>query len=261
MRKEVIALLKAGTLTTNIIHKLRFLIGDIGKVVSMVMLMFHGASCVRSKTLSIVPRDILAKFASLSAFLLRVTEHSKIIQEAKPFDYIFHGFVSKPSVRLQFMQILKSTFTSALDESHLEVLRYLFILVPAMSLDHIESMRSLKNQYQGSSLNKVAANTEDSFAVGVSFLLSMLNQVTKFEAFHWFKAATRDYRVRMDRIEATTRNKRSTGAASALRRTPDLETQRNMDLLDSLKGIMSELKLLEHSMLCAKIFFQKRNAA
>lgn len=261
VRKEVIALLKAGTLTTNIIHKLRFLVGDIGKLVSMVMLVYHGATAVREKTFSILPREILCSFVSLGEFLRQVSNYDKLVQEASPFDNTFQGFESKPSVNVQYLQLLEPVFESALDESQLEVLRNLFILVPAMSLDHIESMRSLKNQYQGSSLNKVMASTEDSFAVGLSFLLSMLNQVAKFESFHWFESACRQYHIRLDRVKATSLSQRSTSVSSTLRRTPDLEMQRTIDLMDGLKGNINELKLLERSMLCGKVFFQRLNHA
>ena len=258
VRKEVIALLKAGTLTTNIIHKLRFLIGDIGKVVSLVMLVYHGASCVRELTLSMIPRDVLSNFDSLSDFLRQSAEHERLVQEGRPFDYIFNGFETKPSVHVQYMEMLEPVFASALDEGHLEVLRNIFILTPAMSLDHIESMRSLKNQYQGSSLNKVTAKTEDSFAVGLSFLLTMLNQMSKFEAFHWFESASRHYHLSIDRVHATLLSQRNSTVTSTLRRAPDSETLRSMELLNSLKGKISELRLLEHSMHCSKVFFQKR---
>ena len=157
VRKEVIAFLKAGTLTTNIIHKLRFLIGDIGKLVSMVMLVCHGASCIRERTFSILPRDVVSNFLTLGQFLRQASDHEKLAQEAKPFDHTFKGFESEPSVNDQYLQLLEPAFDAALDETQLEVLKNLFILIPAMSLDHIESMRSLKNQYQGSSLNKVMA--------------------------------------------------------------------------------------------------------
>lgn len=260
VRKEVIALLKAGTLTTNIIHKLRFLIGDVGKVVSMVMLLFHGASCVREKTFSILPRDVVSGFVSLSDFLRQISDHEKLVQEASPFDHTFHGFAPRPSINVQYLQFLEPIFEGALDESHLEVLRNLFILAPAMSLDHIESMRSLKNQYQGSSLNKIVASTDDSFAMGLSFLLSLLNQMAKFESFHWFESASREYHVRLDRVQATAHSQR-TNTGSSSRRMQDVETQRTNDIMDSLRGNVNELKLLERSMQCAKVFFQRRNCA
>jgi len=262
VRKEVIALLKAGTLTTNIIHKLRFLIGDIGKVVSLIMVVYHAASSVREKTLSLIPRDVLSSHVSLGSFISSVSDHAKLVQEAVPFDATFGGFESKPCVHVQYMQLLEPIFEEALDENKLEVLRNLFILAPAMSLDHIESMRSLKNQYQGSSLNKEIANTEDSFAVGLSFLLSMLNQMSKFEAFNWFESASRHYHMRLDRVRATSMSQRTSSVTSTLRRTQEMETQRTVDSMDSmiLKGTISEFRLLEHSMMCGKVFFERRES-
>jgi len=259
VRKEVMALMKAGTLTTNIIHKLRFLIGDIGKIVSMVMLVFHGAASVRDRTFVLFPRDVLLSYSCLTDFLEQISVPEKIYQEGIDIDLTFSGFKPLSSVHVRHMALLEPVFDNALDDHQLEVLRNLFVLAPAMSLDHIESMRSLKNQYQGSSLNKITANTEDSFAVGLAFVLSMLNQTQKFDACHWFESSCRQYHMRLDRTKAIFQTQRASAVPQSLRRPQDTETQRNLALIDTIKGTITELRLLEHSFLCATVLLKRQS--
>lgn len=81
VRKEITALMKAGTLSTNPIHRLRFHIMDIGKLVALLLMIFHGAICVRDRALAMLPKEILKSFDSFEEFLISLKMFDKVVNE------------------------------------------------------------------------------------------------------------------------------------------------------------------------------------
>lgn len=117
------------------------------------------------------------------------------------YDRNLDGLAMKNPLREKFIDMLEEIFKRSIDENKAEHLKSLFIFLPAMSLNHIESMISLKNQYQNTLKSRPICITEDSFAFGTSYLLSMLNQSEKFSGLNWFDSVYKHYQVKFNRIK------------------------------------------------------------
>lgn len=253
VRKEVIALLKAGTLSLNPLHRLRFHIVDLGKAISIMMSLFHATSRFRECTLAMLPREFTHSNDALCVFLSQIGAPQHVVYMGEEFDAAIDGFERISVVREQYNEMLQSIFMEGNYGELSNSLKYLFILAPALTLDHVESMRSLKGPYQEHGLVTSVTVTDDSFAIGMSFLLEMLGQVQKFAELLWFDSAHKDYHIRLNRLEVGPDTR---GHGVNQNRRQNTESQKAERLMESIQGIIDELKLLDHSMTCAKLFFQ-----
>ncbi|GMH32306.1 hypothetical protein BSKO_00140 [Bryopsis sp. KO-2023] len=254
VRKEVIALLKAGTLSLNPLHRLRFHIVDLGKAVAIVMSLYHALSRFREQTLALLPRDFTLSNDSMGDFLGHIRAPEGVIEVGQDFDSAIAGFGRVSVVGAQYNKTLRGVFAegNGAELAGEPSLQNLYILAPALTLDHVESMRSLKGQYQGLGLVTSATVTDDSFAIGLSYLLTMFDQVQKFAELLWFDSAHKDYHVRLNRLEVgpAARGRRAQG------RRQDTDSQQAIRVMETLQGTMDELRLLEHTMTCAQLFFK-----
>lgn len=253
VRKEVIALLKAGTLSLNPLHRLRFHIVDLGKAISIMMSLFHATSRFRESTLAMLPREFTHSNDALCMFLSQIGAPQHVVFMGEEFDAAIDGFERISIVREQYNEMLQSIFMEGNCGELSNSLKYLYILVPALTLDHVESMRSLRGPYQEHGLVTSVTVTDDSFAIGMSFLLEMLGQVQKFAELLWFDSAHKDYHIRLNRLEVGPDTR---GHGVNRSRTQNAESQKVERLMESIQGTIDELRLLDHSMTCARLFFQ-----
>jgi len=70
------------------------------------------------------------------------------------------------------------------DCKHLELF---YIIVPSLSISFVDSLMQVKNTLSTKNTNKVYF-CDDGFAMGVAYLLKMLNQVDKFAGLNWFES-------------------------------------------------------------------------
>lgn len=258
VRKEVIALLKAGTLSLNPLHRLRFHIVDLGKAVSIIISLYHAKSRYRESTLAMLPRGFNNSSNVLSSFLSHLGVPQSVVEVGEEFEAAIDGLERTSIVREQYTAMLQTMGPDYNDVDLFKSLQYLYILAPALTLDHVESMRSLKGHYQGKGLVTSVTVTDDSFGIGLSYLLALLGQVGEFADLLWFDSAHKDYNMRLNRLEVGP-DARGQGLNRGQRQ--NTEFQQALRTMESMQGTLDELRLLDHSMACAKLFFESLKPA
>uniref|UniRef100_A0A8C3RLI1 WASH complex subunit 4 n=1 Tax=Chelydra serpentina TaxID=8475 RepID=A0A8C3RLI1_CHESE len=98
-----------------------------------------------------------------------------------------------------------------------------------------------------------AAFTDDGFAMGVAYILKLLNQYQEFDSLHWFQSVREKY-VKEIRAVAKQQNVQSTSQDEKLLQTMNLTHKR-------LEVCLQEFELLYFSLSSARIFFRADKTA
>ncbi|KAJ7414790.1 WASH complex subunit 4 [Willisornis vidua] len=131
-------------------------------------------------------------------------------------------------------------------------LRNFYIIVPPLTVNFVEHSISCKEK-----LNKKnksgAAFTDDGFAMGVAYILKLLDQYQEFDSLHWFQSVREKY-VKEIRAVAKQQNVQSTNQDEKLLQTMNLTHKR-------LEVCLQEFELLYFSLSSARIFFRADKTA
>ncbi|KAJ3596591.1 hypothetical protein NHX12_002996 [Muraenolepis orangiensis] len=98
-----------------------------------------------------------------------------------------------------------------------------------------------------------AAFTDDGFAMGVAYILKLLDQYLEFDSLHWFQAVRDKYLKEMSAV-VKEQNVQSTSQDEKLLQTMNL-TQKRLDVY------LQEFELLHFSLSSARIFFRADKTA
>ncbi|UYV81128.1 KIAA1033 [Cordylochernes scorpioides] len=146
-----------------------------------------------------------------------------------------------------YFKLLVEVFSSAFqDPKHIH-LKNFYIILPPLTLNFVEHSISCKERM--SKKNKTgAAFTDDGFAMGVAYILKLLDQYQEFDSLHWFQSV-RD-KCLNDKAGANT-ERRNTGPKedAKLDQMLNLTTRR-------LEDFQREFDLLNYSLSSARIFFR-----
>ncbi|KAJ8791596.1 hypothetical protein J1605_020318 [Eschrichtius robustus] len=131
-------------------------------------------------------------------------------------------------------------------------LRNFYIIVPPLTLNFVEHSISCKEKLNKK--NKIgAAFTDDGFAMGVAYILKLLDQYQEFDSLHWFQSVREKY-LKEIRAVAKQQNVQSTSQDEKLLQTMNL-TQKRLDVY------LQEFELLCFSLSSARIFFRADKTA
>ncbi|XP_042571854.1 WASH complex subunit 4-like [Cyprinus carpio] len=131
-------------------------------------------------------------------------------------------------------------------------LRNFYMIVPPLTVNFVEHSISCKEKLNKK--NKVgAAFTDDGFAMGVAYILKLLDQYQEFDSLHWFQAVREKYMKEMNAV-VKEQNVQSTSQDEKLMQTMNL-TQKRLDIY------LQEFELLYFSLSSARIFFRADKTA
>lgn len=79
-------------------------------------------------------------------------------------------------------------------ESHL---RNFFLIVPALTLSFVDSLRTAKDRMEKNVKGTECYFTDDGFAVGLAYILAILKQDRSFDSLHWWDSIKRYHRAQL----------------------------------------------------------------
>lgn len=126
-------------------------------------------------------------------------------------------------------------------------LKNFYIFVPALTINYIEHILLAKDRLNKKGKEEVLF-TDDGFAIGIVYILKLLNQLSDFNSLNWFKSVKSKIKMEKEKIK---------------RQRAELEKSKGDNLLQTLllsekriQAFEMEFQLLFFSVNSCKIFFQ-----
>ncbi|CAH2263502.1 WASH complex subunit 4 [Pararge aegeria] len=169
--------------------------------------------------------------------------HEKTIQTADNLEENINDLITNFIQGTEYFKLLVEVFAPVFRNPKNVHLKNFFIIVPPLTLNFVEHMILSKDKM--SKKNKAgAAFTDDGFAMGIAYILKLLDQDSSFESLHWFESVWAHIKKERESID----EQKSKGS---------VQLQQALALTEKkIKTLEEEYKLLYYSLTSARIFFR-----
>lgn len=149
------------------------------------------------------------------------------------------------------------------DEEKYAHLRNFFMIIPSLCMLHVEFMIRQKEQLVKK--NKEGLFTDDGFALGCVFLLSLFGVFDSYESLHWFEAVTAHFKERKAEMQAgiDERKKRELAKKKDKKKKDEDEYDEEDDDLKTMQltltmvdSSLREYAALDNAFASSRVFFR-----
>jgi len=217
------------------LDKFRQLITEIGNAMGYVRLIRSGGLLYTSNAIQFVP-DLteIEKFEELTKSI-NLPPH--IIQAGHNLDAVVDTLYQNFSEGSEYFKMLVNVFATEYRRSENSHLENFYLIVPALTLEYIQQIGIDKEKFNKKG-KETGVFTDDGFALGIAFILKLLNQNRSFDSLVWFSSATE---FLQSEIEVKTREKENIKITQLTKA--------------KISGDLEEFRLLHWSFASARILF------
>ncbi|KAH0616974.1 hypothetical protein JD844_028502, partial [Phrynosoma platyrhinos] len=232
------------------LDQFRQLISQIGNAMGYVRMIRSGGLHCCSSAIRFVPD--LEDIVNFEELVKEEALSEETQKAARQLDSVLSDLTRNSAEGTEYFKMLVDVFAPEFRSPKNMHLRNFYIIVPPLALNFIEHSISCKEKLNKK--NKAgAAFTDDGFAMGVAYILKLLNQYQEFDSLHWFQSVREKY-VREIRALAKQQNVQSASQDEKLLQTMNLTHKR-------LEVCLQEFELLHFSLSSARIFFRADKTA
>nr|XP_055047573.1 WASH complex subunit 4 [Misgurnus anguillicaudatus] len=232
------------------LDQFRQLISQIGNAMGYVRMIRSGGLHCCSSAIRFVPD--LEDIVNFEELVKEEGLSEETQKSASQLDSVLSDLTSSSAEGTEYFKKLVGVFAPEFRSAKNMHLRNFYMIVPPLTVNFVEHSISCKEK-----LNKKnkegAAFTDDGFAMGVAYILKLLDQYQEFDSLHWFQAVREKYKKEMNAV-VKEQNVQSTSQDEKLLQTMNL-TQKRLDIY------LQEFELLYFSLSSARIFFRADKTA
>jgi len=147
----------------------------------------------------------------------------------------------------EYFKMLVSVFAGEFRNPNNQHLRNFYMIVPPLTLNFVEHIMLAKDKLFKKTKNLGGESlmfTDDGFAIGIAYILKLLDQNKDFDSLHWFESVNKRYEQEMQSVHTT----------NAKRNKDDQQT--TTLTVKKLRGQQLEFELFKYSFAGARIFFK-----
>jgi WASH complex subunit 7 len=238
---------KLGVTDANLsfLDQFRILITQIGNAMGYIRLVRSGGRNYVANAIKYVP-DLqgIVKFEELTT---SANLPAETVTAAKTLDTVVDSLAKNFAEGTEYFKTLVNVFATEFRSPQNMHLRNFYMIVPPLTLNFIEHILKAKERIFKKSKNignEPLVFTDDGFAIGVAYILKLLDQNKDFDSLHWFDSVTRRYEEEQQSVINNSRTKSK-------------EDQQSITItLKNLKTQLLEFELLKYSFSGARIFFK-----
>ncbi|XP_052679123.1 WASH complex subunit 4-like isoform X3 [Crassostrea angulata] len=229
------------------LDQFRTLISQIGNAMGYIRMIRSGGLHCCSNAIRFIP-DI-EDIVSFEELCKEENLSSECQAAAKNLDNVVGNLARNFAEGTEYFKMLVDVFAPEFRNPKNMHLRNFFVILPPLTVNYIEHSISCKEKM--SRRNKVgAAFTDDGFAMGVAYILKLLDQYHEFDSLHWFQSVKDKYRAEKEKQRQAMANR------------ADEKSQQTMTLtVKRLDQYQQEYDLLNYSLSSARIFFRADKTA
>ncbi|XP_036314425.1 WASH complex subunit 4 isoform X5 [Pipistrellus kuhlii] len=232
------------------LDQFRQLISQIGNAMGYVRMIRSGGLHCSSNAIRFVPD--LEDIINFEELVKEEGLAEETIKAARHLDSVLSDHTRNSAEGTEYFKMLVDVFAPEFRRPKNIHLRNFYIIVPPLTLNFVEHSISCKEKLNKK--NKIgAAFTDDGFAMGVAYILKLLDQYREFDSLHWFQSVREKY-LKEIRAVAKQQNVQSASQDEKLLQTMNL-TQKRLDVY------LQEFELLYFSLSSARIFFRADKTA
>ncbi len=242
------------------LDQFRQLITEIGNALGYVRMVRAGGLRYISDAIRFVPDldgiDNFEELVQAEAQEQGIPLSSQTSQAAKNLYQICTNLSQKFAEGSDYFKTLENVFTEEMQKEQNSHMKNFFIIVPALTISFVENMLISKDKMIRA--GKEANFTNDGFALGVAFILKILNQNHRFDSLHWFESVAAHYDNEHVQLKKTMSDKRNQ-ATGRNNTNIDDELQTMKLTMNRIKSYKREFELLFFSWNASRIFFYTSN--
>ena len=221
----------------------RILVTHIGNAMGYVRMIRSGGLHFVSNSIRFIPNieDEAPNF-EISASKDNMPEES--VAAAQTFDRVIENVVKNFSDGNNYFQLLVNVFNTQLNDTKQSHLKKFYIIVPPLTINYVEHIISGKEKMNKKN-KEDAFFTDDGLAMGIAYILQVLDQWSLFDSLHWFSSVEDMYKKEIQSVQAQKE------------RTSEEKLDQTLALtLKRLDSYHKEFKLLYYGLSSARIFFR-----
>ncbi|ELU08313.1 hypothetical protein CAPTEDRAFT_221991 [Capitella teleta] len=230
------------------LDQFRLLIGQIGNAMGYIRMIRSGGLHCCSNAIRFIPdlEDIIA-FEELCKEDGLSTECQKA---ARQLDEIISNLSKNFAEGTEYFKMLVDVFSPEFRDAKNMHLSHFFVILPALTLNYVEYMIASKEKLNKK--NKIGAVfTDDGVAMGIAYILKLLDQYHEFDSLHWFQSVKEKYLKEKNQLVSQANSGK---VDEKLKQTMTLTLKR-------LDMYQKEFDLLYYSLSSARIFFRADQTA
>uniref|UniRef100_T1J3X6 WASH complex subunit 4 n=1 Tax=Strigamia maritima TaxID=126957 RepID=T1J3X6_STRMM len=231
------------------LDQFRELISQIGNAMGYVRMIRSGGLHCCSNAIRFIPDlEDIVNFEEMCKEEGLSTESQVAAQN---LDTVISNLSKNFAEGTEYFKLLVDVFAAVFRDSKNMHLRNFYAIVPPLTLSHIEHLISCKEKM--SKKNKVgAAFTDDGFAMGIAYILKLLDQYQEFDSLHWFHSVHSKYKSEQEQVKKQREVAGGKDDEKLLQAT--MLTSRRLEMC------LQEFDLLYYSLSSARIFFRADKA-
>jgi len=254
---------EGGGPSLTFLDRFRILVTQIGNAMGYIRMVRSGGLLAVANAIKYVPvlslEDGVTKFGplvekdGLSVESVAAGSNLDMSLENLTQSFVGQGF--------EYFKLLVDVFApefQAADATHHHLSNF-YIIIPALTLNYVEYLLTAKDRVIKKSSQLYSATEggfvfcDDGFAIGIAYILKLLDQTQQFDALHWFDSVRTHYMEAMRKIDEQAADDKRKGRGSK----KEKEEQAQTTVLNKRKLAMylREFDLLKFSFAGAKIFF------